>query len=154
MTAGCGFPSPCDNVEEAEDEVEDPCRERLIQESGLCRFCPIAPPTDAWWGEEPSSSDADDVSDGAQTDDALLTLLSKHRGASSEGNRCHGYSGRCRIWPIALSVKSLRNLSSSIPKHCYSQVLHRHLSNMSIHSQWVRQQLWLMLFIDGFHFHT
>lgn len=30
--------SPWDRVEEAEEEVEEPCTVRLIQESGLCRF--------------------------------------------------------------------------------------------------------------------
>lgn len=32
------LPSPCDRVDEAEDEVDDPWMERLIQNSEFCRL--------------------------------------------------------------------------------------------------------------------
>lgn len=35
---GWGLASPCDSVDEAEEDVEEPWAERLIQQSGLCKL--------------------------------------------------------------------------------------------------------------------
>lgn len=58
--------SPWDSVEDADEEVDDPWIERLIQDSAFCKLCCKAAESAAWRLREPSSSEAEDVSGGVQ----------------------------------------------------------------------------------------
>lgn len=64
---GCGLASPCERVEEAEEEVEEPRAERVNQDSGLCKLgltWDEGPTTEDCLRTADSSSDPDEESKG------------------------------------------------------------------------------------------
>lgn len=56
------LPSPWESVEDADEDVDDPWIDRLIQDSAFCKLWCNAAERAAWRLSDPSSSDAEDVS--------------------------------------------------------------------------------------------
>lgn len=56
------LPSPWESVEDADEDVDDPWTDRLIQDSAFCKLWCNAAERAAWRLSEPSSSEAEDVS--------------------------------------------------------------------------------------------